>query len=246
MQKAEDIPAYFKSWNLDEEHKIYLQYHYRRYEFLLRKVTKIIVKIQDRLRNEPLKILDIGPSFQTEILRKVFPKAIVNTLGFEDSKFKPRPQDRHFQFDLNDIQDQERWPKIKRQDIIIMAEVIEHLYTSPVLVLKCISTWLKNEGYLIIQTPNACALYKRLVMLIGKNPYEMIHETRINPGHFREYTIEELISIGNKSGFTPVEYTICNYFNSTAIRHKLCDALSSIFPSRFRQGITICFKKPLI
>ena len=243
MQKAEGVPSYFKRWNLDEEHKVYLHYHYQRYEFLLRKVTKIIVKIQDRLPNESLNILDIGPSFQTEILRKVFPNAIVNTLGFEDPYFKPRPQERHFQFDLNDIQYQERWPKIEKQDIIIMAEVIEHLYTSPAIVLKCISTWLKNEGYLIIQTPNACDLYKRLVMLMGKNPYEMIHETRINPGHFREYTIEELISAGNQSGFTPVEYTICNYFNSTTIKHKLCDILSSIFPASFRQGITICFRK---
>jgi len=243
MRKAEDILTYFKNWNFGEEHKMYFQYHCRRYEFLLRKIDKIIGEIKDTLRNESLKILDIGPSFQTEILRKTLPEAIVNTLGIKASRFKPRPQDRHFQFNLNDAQYQERWPKTEKHDLVILAEVIEHLYTSPVLVFKCISTWLKSGRYLFIQTPNACALSKRLKMFIGKNPYEMIRETRSNPGHFREYTVGELISIGNQSGFTLVEHTICNYFTNGTIEYKLYNILCSILPSEFRNGITICFKK---
>ena len=164
-------------------------------------------------------------------------------MGFGDARFKPRLQDKHFQFDLNDAQYQEKWPKIEKHHLIIMAEVIEHLYISPVLVFKCISTLLKNGGYLFLQTPNACSLGKRIKMLIGKNPYEMIRNSGTNPGHFREYTIRELVLIGKETGFTPVEHNICNYFVREKNINKVYNTLISIFPSRFRAGITMCFKK---
>jgi len=240
MRKAKDIIAYFKDWNIGEESRswMYLEYHCRRYEFLLAKIDETVIKIQGTL-----KILDIGPSFETEILRKTFPEAIVNTLGFEDSRFKPRPQDKHIQFDLNDIQYPERWPKIERHNLVIMAEVIEHLYTSPKLVLQCIATWLDKKGYLIIQTPNAVSLGKRLKMLMGKHPYGMIRETRSNPGHFREYTIGELISISRGVGFVLSDYAICNYFRREGVKGIIYNVLCSVFPITFRDGITICFRK---
>lgn len=243
LRKAEDILLYFGDWSLDKESRTYLLYHHRRYEFLLRRVDWIVAKIQSESHDEAMNILDVGPGFQTEILRKTLPEAIVNTLGFEDTRFTPRPQDRHFQFDLNDAQYQERWPTVERHDLVILAEVIEHLYTYPVLVLKCISTWLRRGGYLLVQTPNACALHKRIRMLMGRNPYDMIRETRDNPGHFREYTIKELISIANQSGFALIEYTTRNYFDNGTTQQKLYDALSRILPKSLRQGVTACFRK---
>ena len=77
-----------------------------------------------------------------------------------------------------------------------MAEVIEHLYTAPEIVLKCIKKIIKQNGYFIIQTPNAASLSKRMkLMFQGRNPYEMIRVDHNNPGHFREYTVDELEKI---------------------------------------------------
>ena len=47
-------------------------------------------------------------------------------------------------------------------------------------------------GVLVVQTPNAVSLPRRLAMLGGRNPYELIREDATNPGHFREYTAAEL------------------------------------------------------
>lgn len=239
---AKDILDYFKDWSLDEESKVYVKFHCKRYEFLIKETIKWIDKIRIASPKRTLKILDIGKGYQTEILRKIFPEIIVNTLGFEGSRFKPRSKDKHFYFDLNDAQYPGKCSETEEHDLIIMAEVIEHLYTSPVLVLKCVARFLENGGYLIIQTPNACSFNKRVKMLMGKNPFEQIRLSNTNPGHFREYTIEELIDIGMQSGFMPLEYSMVNYFNYPG-KEKVINKLTSILTSRFRDGITICFKK---
>ena len=81
-----------------------------------------------------------------------------------------------------------------------MGEVIEHLYTAPELVLSFIKTFLAPEGFLIIGTPNAVSMDKRLSILKGENPYEKIRKDNTNPGHFREYTADELQQIGRQIG----------------------------------------------
>ena len=168
----------------------------------------------------------------------------MNSLGLESSRFRPRQQDKHFQFDLNDAQYPDKWLSIESHDLIIMGEVLEHLYTSPKLVLRCVSTWLSSGGYLIIQTPNACALHKRLLMAIGKNPYELIRDGRTDPGHFREYTMQELIFFSVEAGFKIREFSTHNYFNTiSTLKHKVYNATCSILPSGLREGITLCLQK---
>lgn len=80
-------------------------------------------------------------------------------------------------------------------------------------------------------------------MLWGKHPYEMIRETRTNPGHFREYTVDELVSIGRELEFVPIDYTIRNYFRHRGVRGWVYDAVCNFLPKGFRDGITICFQK---
>lgn len=234
------ILAYFKDWDMKGEDREFLRYHCRRYEFLVKKVNDVVRAIRG---GAPLKILDIGPYFQTEIFRRAVPGAVVDTVGFENPAFKGRPQERHFEFDLNDAPRRERWPKIEAHDLIVMAEVIEHLHISPVFALRCVASWLKSGGYLIIQTPNACALHKRIRMVIGKNPYPMPREVIVDPAHFREYTVEELISIGGRAGFAPAGYSMGNYFGGGEASQRAYNILGSLLPAGFRRGITIVFKK---
>jgi hypothetical protein len=243
LRSAPDILNHFETWALDQESRAYLHYHVRRYEFLLQTIDETIACIQHEMLDHPLRVLDIGPGFQTEICRRTLPEAIVNTLGFRDPRFHPRSQDRHFQFDLNDAQYPEKWPRLERHHLVVMAEVIEHLYTFPGLVLRCASTWLVNGGYLIIQTPNACALHKRLRMLMGRHPYDMIREGRENPGHFREYTLDELASLVGQSGLRPVSCTTRNYFDQGTLAHGIYNAAAGLLPMRLRQGITMTILK---
>lgn len=239
---AKDILDYFKNWDIDHESRVYIKFHCKRYEFLLKEVLNVIDKININSPEGTLKILDIGKGFQTEILRNILSETIINTLGFEDSRFHTRDKDRHLYLNLNDAQTPELWPEKEEHDLIIMAEVLEHLYTSPLYVFRCIKSYLKTGGYLIIQTPNACSFEKRYKMLMGYNPFEQIRLSSTNLGHFREYTIQELSDIGMRSGFKLIEYSISNYFNDPGKGISI-STMSSILPKKFRDGITVCFKK---
>jgi trans-aconitate methyltransferase len=197
-----------------------------------------------------MRILDVGPLFETRLLRQRYPDAVVNTLGFEPADLSPKlallePRDGecHVEFDLNDAHNPERWPNVGEHQVVIMAEVIEHLYTSPVIILQCAKTWLVSNGALILQTPNAVALHQRIKMLIGRNPCEPIRASRTNPGHFHEYTIEELETAADAAGLEPVWHSFHNYFRlggATGWAYRLAGGL---FPPRARLGITMCLRK---
>ena len=99
------------------------------------------------------------------------------------------PQDIHVQYDLNDLYHRERWPQIGPYDVIVMGEVIEHLYTGASTVLAGLATIVKPNGSLFLQTPNAAALHKRIQLAAGRNPYMSLEEERTDPPHFHEFTV---------------------------------------------------------
>jgi 2-polyprenyl-3-methyl-5-hydroxy-6-metoxy-1,4-benzoquinol methylase len=244
MVKQEEVLVYFDSWQLDEEAKRYLRLQSPRYAFLLEKVEKVIKSLKQRNSGTPLKILDIGPAFQTEFMRHKLKEVVINSIGFENIYFKPRDTEQHIQFDLNEAQNRANWPHIEKHHLVIMAGVIEHLYTYPAIILDCIYSWIEEKGFFIIQTPNAVRLKRRLGLLIGKNPQEMIRQDRNNPGHFREYTKEELIDLGKQEGLSLVEYSCHNYSGRAAnIKGILYNTVSRLMPSDLRDDIYICFQK---
>ncbi|MDJ0580405.1 methyltransferase domain-containing protein [Crocosphaera sp.] len=195
-----DICTFFKDFELNKEEKVYLEYHSTRIAYFVNLTAKF-AKVLSSQTNTKLKVLDIGPHFLTSSLRQYFGDSIIlNTLGWTNPLAPSSIIDNHFEFDLNNTQDPQKWLVPEPHDIIVMGEVIEHLYTSPELVLSFIKTFLVPGGFLIIGTPNAVSIDKRLSMFNGKNPYEKIRKDNTNPGHFREYTADELEKIGQQIG----------------------------------------------
>jgi SAM-dependent methyltransferase len=181
----------------------YLLYHAPRYDRLLELLH------QYHQADEP--ILDIGRTTFVEIACQSL-NTRVNTLGFEDDKETDTGFNYHF--DLNAAQNKSDWRQdIPRHQIILLAEVIEHVHTSPKLVLQFLRTLLKKDGFLIIQTPNAVALHKRLKMIFGKNPYLLMSEDIKMPSHFREYTVAELTGYCKVAGYRIKQRNIENYFD---------------------------------
>jgi len=163
---------------------------------------------------------------------------------------------RQYHFDLNDSQDQRQWRSdLGPYDLIVFAEVIEHLYTAPERVLRFLHSLLAPGGALILQTPNAAALRKRLKLLAGRNPYERIRPDRSNPGHFREYTVAELLGILGQTGFSVRKTWMRYYFDSRFARHETGDEAPALIvgaaknfvyrliPGRLQEGITITSTK---
>ena len=224
----------------------YLRYHAPRYSNLLNIINK------EYKQGE--RILDVGRSMLTEMISDSL-ETSVDTLGFPpDSN---TASGRHWHFNLNDCQNMKLWRKdIESYDLIIFAEVIEHLYTSPNFVLSFLNSITSQGGRIILQTPNAVALHKRLKILIGKNPYEKIREDNSDPGHFREYTKQEIIEYSENTGFRLKKFLYGNYFDYRYRRlsHssdnmtydpklKFVNYLYYLCPGSYKPGLTFVLSK---
>jgi SAM-dependent methyltransferase len=210
-----------------QEWRVYLDYHRRRYDALL----AVIEPLRAR------RILDVGPMFEVALLRET--GATVDTLGFANPRFPARPGERHLEADLN----RPTGPGDGSYDAVIMAEVIEHLWTPPAKVLGYLATWLRPRGVLVVQTPNAVALHKRLRMLAGRNPLEPLRDDTSNPGHFHEYTVGELRQAATAAGLEVSDVRTQNYFGGGAGARAYA-LLGRLLPPSLRHGITAVLRWP--
>lgn len=220
-----------------EKSRKYIEFHQYRYQFLL----DIIHQLLGRDTQRTARILDVGPSFQTVLIRKFFPNTTVDSLGFPNPVAPPQSEETHIQQDLNNTH--KAWAlSHSTYDVIVFCEVIEHLFTPPDIVLKRFQESLVPGGKLIIQTPNAVAIHKRVRMMMGKNPYDLLLPSKM--GHFREYTRGELQAMLAEAGFHIRSTHLKNYFNNhqTPI-HWLFSRTESIIPPTMRDGITIVGEK---
>ena len=213
----------------------YLRMHARRYAVLL--------DVSRGLTPGQVRILDVGASFEADELRRL-PGATVDTLGFGDERFAPREGERHVGYDLNDAERRKTWPELRGYDLVVCAEVIEHLRISPLHVLRLLREALRPGGWLVLQTPNAVRAGNRVRMLAGRNPFEPIREDPANPGHFREYTVDELLALGREAGFDVGGWLTANYFDTGSRANAVLVRLGRLVPPRLRAGITAWLRRP--
>lgn len=203
-----------------------------------------LVSILDEYVTSPdATILDIGESALTELLHDRY-GARVDILGFVGDG--PRAHGRNWWFDLNLAASEDSWrTDLPRYDVIVMAEVIEHLHVAPRPVLAFLRSLLEPGGVLVIQTPNAVALHKRVEMLAGRNPYEEIREKQNDPGHFREYTKRELVAAVEAAGFAVERWDAGSYLDYRYVRHDVgrphpagtvVNAIYRVAPASLRPG----------
>lgn len=229
----------------------YRAFHAPRYRYLLNVVDRYLP-----LGGPGDRVLDVGLSPFTDTLRQRLGRP-VDTLGLE-AKGADTTDGRHFQFDLNALGDPRvHRPALPRYALIVFAEVIEHLHTSPLLSLTFFRDHLVDGGVLVVQTPNAASLGKRLKLLAGLNPYEMIREDCSNPGHFREYTARELSWLATRAGFTVVDLDRRFYFDARHADHAedggagkprprlgaLKNVVYSVLPPSLREGMTAVLRR---
>ena len=219
----------------------YIRHHRKRYTFTLDRVQECVTALRAQRRNDAV-ILDVGPHFLTGLLCERFPDIKINTLGFEGpGLYARRKVNEHLEFDLNETRFRNRWPTFHEHDIIVMGEVLEHLYAAPTAALAFMRTLLKGHGRLVLTTPNAVALAKRIRMLMGRNPFQMLREGTAL-GHIREYTREELSRLGEMAGLGTDKVYMANYFVSDSRLVNCFHAAASVIPS-LRCGITIIYSR---
>lgn len=216
-----------------DENRDYIEFHKIRYLYLL----QLIARLSDKLGKEKIDLLDVGPMFQTNLIRNAFPSVTVHTMGEHYPINHLRKGERHIELDLN-FPEKFEAPVFPRHHIILFAEVIEHLYTPPEIILQFLKKFLHEDGFIIIQTPNAVAIHKRLKILFGRHPYDLLSADR--RGHFREYTQSELSKMLRENEFKLIHSEFRNYFNNTrTIWHRAFLKYQRMIPPGWRDGLTV-------
>jgi hypothetical protein len=244
---ARTVRARFARWQadqperagvLDSEALAYVDYHAERYARLLSLVAELAA---DARPPDRLRVLDIGPNIQTELLRGAHPSASVDTLGFAHPAILPREHERHIEFDLNRLSMPATAPQLTAvYDIVILAEVVEHLHISLAAVLRPVAGWLRAPGHVLVQTPNGAALHKRIRLLLGRSPVEPPRETSGNPGHFHEYTLAELRDQVAAAGLMIERLEVANHFGGESAPSRLYRTAGKLLPPTLRHGMTLC------
>src|SRR5580765_9029256 len=125
----------------------------------------------------------------------------VDTIGWSTDRIPNPLYERHYDADFN-IRD-DNWCTdipVKKYDLVVACEVIEHFTTSLGLTLKRLKELTLPGGYILVQTPNAVALKNRMAFLIGRNPFHMMMDYEKGHNHIREFTMEELVKTGEAIG----------------------------------------------
>lgn len=226
----------------------YVGYHARRYALALRLLSGLLHQAPEG------RVLDVGPSALTALIAESTRRP-VDSLGFGPNG--ETATGRHVHFDLNDAARPGCWPAdLPAYGAIVLAEVLEHLHTSPTHVLSCLRGLLRPGGFLVLQTPNAAALHKRILLALGRNPFDLIAEHPHGPAHFREYTRRELVRYAARAQMEVRACLHASYFDyrfrydRAAGGHRrrrwgwAVNAAQAILPPGLRRGITLVLARP--
>lgn len=108
-----------------------------------------------------------------------------------------------FTFQHFNIED-ERFPYADGEfDLVIFAEIIEHLLNDPCKVLREIKRILKPNGTLILTTPNVARLENVTKLISGTNIYDPYSGYGPYGRHNREYNRHELDQLLRFEGYEP-------------------------------------------
>lgn len=224
----------------DEAAQRYQKIH----EYRFQKTLEICKQL---VPNSRARVLDVGPSYLTKLLAQTY--SDVSTLGLDITIDDGGQRNvstitlalPHITFELNNTPNPDRWPDVQQPfDLVVYAETIEHLPIAPEYSLVFLKNLLTENGILLVTTPNAATIMKRLILLLkGKNPYEQIRLYAENPGHYREYTMNELVTIGARCQLDEVQ---TEYFNFYLPANIIQGLLKNLKPT-FRDSLVVAFRR---
>lgn len=185
------------------------------------------------------KILDIGCCQGTlgKYLKK-HKKATVFGIDISDKAIKKAKKNLDKAYVLNVETDIFPFAK-KSFDIIICADILEHLY-NPTSVLKKLKLYLKSDGIFVLSVPNIANIEARWNLLRGKFDYQK--SGIMDDSHLRFFTKKTACQLVNKAGIKIVKIDYSPGFSfflfqgrimKFRIMKSLHGALTKLFPTLF-------------
>lgn len=140
----------------------------------------------------PANILDVGGGQFAILASKLF--GDVATVGDIGDAFRAPADAAGAAFVVCNLLDDDPPSFRSAFDLVILAEVVEHLPMPPYLVLRKIRTWLKPGGMLLLTTPNLFRLRNLTRMVLGRDLFDtfMLPRDGVSLGHQTEYSADHL------------------------------------------------------
>ncbi len=110
-------------------------------------------------------------------------------------------------------------------DVAILSEVLEHLREYPLRSLEEVARILRPGGVLVLTTPNAAYIRKRVKLALGGSVHTPLQDWLYglpHARHAREYTLAELDTLVRRAGLEPVLVTSRHFY-----RHAGSQSLSA-------------------
>ena len=132
-------------------------------------------------------------------------------------------------------------------DLVIFAEIIEHLLNDPCRVLREIKRVLKPGGTLILTTPNVARLENIARLISGANIYDPYSGYGPYGRHNREYNLHELEQLLKFEGFKPTMSFTADVHTNQAQIYCSVEKIAQLLRTRENDlGQYIFFKATLI
>jgi SAM-dependent methyltransferase len=176
----------------EQTEKEYLRFHIYRYIETLSLIP---------ISSSKLDVLDVGTSsgHLAILVRKLFGYQVYG-VDLQDVS-GPRFSSEGIDLRICDISNQPLPYDAESFDVVLFCEILEHLAVSPYRVMNELWRVMKEDGILILSTPNIAALDKRLKLLVGRTPLASFdRDAKIN-FHIHEYTKSELASLIEQGKF---------------------------------------------
>jgi GT2 family glycosyltransferase/SAM-dependent methyltransferase/glycosyltransferase involved in cell wall biosynthesis len=206
LGKEEEIEQYLRSFVSDDPNgQSYFQTHLQRY------LDTLLLLPQG---TSGQRILELGAAFHHVT------SALVNRLGYGEVRctdiWKGEPREtrcvrsntgsEEFSVVVDNFDVQSRpWPYEDASfDGVLCCEMLEHLFADPVGLFSEINRVLKQDGFLLLTTPNLACGHAVESLLKGESPYvygKFEKEGRATDRHNREYTPEEVERLARAAGF---------------------------------------------
>ena len=203
--------------------------------------------VSECLRPEQTRLLDVG-SGQFALLAKHLYGAQAEVVDI-DSRYTRVLSDNGIPFRRADLS-REPIDAHPPYDVVVLAEVIEHVPTPPYVVFESIQRSLSPGGFLVVTTPNLYRLRNLVRMATGRPIFDhfRVPEQDGPLGHFLEYSQEQMEWHVERAGFRihRSELTQLSLGGATSLTRFARRTLAPVFAARplWRDNIVMIGQKP--
>jgi len=221
----------------------------RKYRVRLDKIRRLLIRFC--VNNGRILDVGCGDGLTTNFLMDKLPMRVY---GFEVDEKCAHEANKHFTCKVCDCGTDTFPFDDKFFDIIHAGEVVEHVLDTDHLIAECKRT-LKNDGVFIISTPNLACWANRILLMLGKQPFDSevshyecyglikTHKMSWEPvGHLRCFTQNALKELLVAHDFEILEIQGASSevpFGIVRLIDKICDKW---LPSFARKIIVACGK----